>query len=417
MSITRQFVESLDPKVKKVDSDEQLDLFCYTACSNEEDPVIQSCRGLIFHQDQLVLKAFSYTPDYTTEDIDQLKQTYPEFEKYSFFDSYEGTLIRIFHHQKWYVSTHRRLDAFKSKWAAKASFGELFEQALNYHKEISSEFYTFLYPEGNTSSEVENSSTLQTFLSKLDPQKQYMFLLQNNRENRIVCDAPEYPTVYHVGTFVNGELETESNVSIHNPPQVSFSNWDELKEYVEKVNYKHFQGIIVYNGAEQIKILNSNYKKLYALRGNEASIKNRYLYLRGDSDLRKEFIGLYPEYEIDFDTYEKALHEIGIQIFNAYMNRFIHKQHVVLYPEEYNVLKECHAWHISNRSRNRVSLTKVFEILNAQEPPRLNKMIRRYLNIEKTESDRNDTTRRRAIPSRNMSSIINPEGLPVRERS
>lgn len=388
---SREFIESLVPKVKKVDSNDQLDLFCYTSCSNNDDETIQSCRGLVFHKDQLVLKAFPYTPDYTIEDLDVLEKKYPNIQDYLFFDSYEGTLLRVFYHDKWYISTHRRLDAFKSRWASKYSFGELFEQALNYRKEMSSDYYSFLYA---SSEEETKSSTLDVFLSKLEKDKQYMFLLQNNRENRIVCNAPEYPKIFHVGTFQNGKVDTCTDINIQYPPEVKFQSWNDLKIYVENVNHKSFQGVIMYNGVEQVKILNSTYKKLFDLRGNDMSIKNRYLYIRMNSEQKKTYMELYPDYKNYFNEYEKAIHEIGIQIFNAYINRFIHKQHVVLFPEEYHVLKECHAWHITNRLRNRVSMNKVFETLNKQEPFRINKMIKRYLNVE----DKKNT-------------IINSEGL------
>ncbi|NDG32425.1 hypothetical protein EB118_20415, partial [bacterium] len=53
------------------------------------------------------------------------------FDKCSFYDSYEGALIRMFYYKnKWYLSTNRKLDAYRSKWASKESFGSYFFKAL-----------------------------------------------------------------------------------------------------------------------------------------------------------------------------------------------------------------------------------------------------------------------------------------------
>jgi len=41
------------------------------------------------------------------------------------------------------------------------------------------------------------------------------------------------------------------------------------------------------------------------------------------------------------------------------------------------VMKECHAWHRSDRIHNRITLNKVIEVLNQQTPSNLNRMIRR----------------------------------------
>lgn len=373
MNFSRKYIDSLEPKVKKVDSDERVDLFCYTTCDKNDEKNIQACRGLVYEKDDLVLKAFSYTPDYTMVDIVELEEKYPNLSEYKFFESYEGTLIRVFYHHKWYISTHRRLDAFKSKWSSKTSFGDLFVDALEYENTLSEK----TIPTSET-------SVLEGFLSTLNKEYQYMFLLQNNKENRIVCNAPENPRLYHVGTFtkLNNDfvIDFEHSIGLSYPKSVQISSWSDVKDYVDnKVDYTTFQGLIMYNGAEQIKILNNDYKYFYDLRGNEASVKSRYLQVRMNDEVRKDYVYLYKEYEKEFDTYERVIHEIGRLIFTAYINRFIHKQHVVLHPEEYNVLKECHAWHISNRSKNRVSLTKVLQVLNYQDSPRMNKMIRRYL--------------------------------------
>ena len=50
--ITRELVESLGEKVVLLDSDHDLDLFCYLKCTNTDDEVIKRCRGLVFHKNE-----------------------------------------------------------------------------------------------------------------------------------------------------------------------------------------------------------------------------------------------------------------------------------------------------------------------------------------------------------------------------
>jgi hypothetical protein len=87
-TFTREFVESLEPKVKKVDSDGDIDLFCYTTCDDSDPEYIKACRGLVFHKDTLIMKAFSYTPDYTAKDFEYLNGLYPDTSPFLIYDSY-----------------------------------------------------------------------------------------------------------------------------------------------------------------------------------------------------------------------------------------------------------------------------------------------------------------------------------------
>ncbi len=370
MSLTRSFVEE---NIKKVDSLDGLDLFCYAASDKPTEKCIQQCRGIVFDQESLILQSFPFTPEYVPDDLVFLETEYPDISQFVFFQSFEGTLLRVFcHAEKWYLSTHRRLDAFKSRWASKLSFGELFVLALQSHSDM---------------------ELLENFFQSLDPTRQYMFLLQNNQDNRLVCDAPDSPRIYHVGTLCQGQLDWEHTLpSFPYPPKLSFTAWTEVVDYVSNTDIRECQGIIAYHGLEQFKVLHPHYKYLQSLRGNEVSIPTRYLHLRRTEKI-SDFTSLYPSFQPVFDMYEEALFRIASQIFDAYIQRFIHKQHVVLYPEEYQVLKACHGWHIEDRRRHRVTFEKVQEVLDTQAHYKLNKMIRRHLRVQKIRDNANSVLR------------------------
>ncbi len=387
---SREFIESLQPNVKKVDSDGDVDLFCYTTCDNNDPTCIKSCRGIVFNKDELVLKAYSYNPYYTSDDFAFLDKTYPDLSNCLFFDSYEGTLIRVFFiNGKWYISTHRRLDAFKSKWASRVSYGECLSRSLEHEYATSVPFKNRI-----DQSPLENTaSVLDKFISTLDINHQYMFLIQNNGDNRIVCAAPEYPQTFHVGTFSRNKESVDLSIDVNLPyPQRRvFDTMDDVMEYVENTDPTKIQGLIMFTPTEQIKIFNRTYKYYYDLRGNEASIKYRYLQLRMDREKLADFQSIYPNYQRYFDLYENVIYDIVVNIFNAYVKRFIHKEHIAMPSEEYSIMRECHSWHISDRARNHISINKVMNVFNKQSASKINRMIRRHNNaqrqMEKTLED------------------------------
>lgn len=385
-TLTKESVLSLEPQVHMVDSDNNVQLFCYTNCSDSDTALLKQCRGVVFENDTLVLKTFPYTPEYTIADQEQLAQCIPDLEKCRIFDSYEGVLLRCFHAQgKWYLSTHRRLDAFRSKWASRTSFGETFVSSLeHYHAELLSTG--------------TGETTLDKFFSFLDTSRQYVFLLENSAENRIVCIAREVPMIFHLGTFIDHECALDDEIGLPKPVERSATCLRELLSQVETLNEAEVQGVILFTPQGQVKILNSRYDYYFKLRGNEPSVKFRYLQVRMDYDKRDAFMTLYAEHRQTFERYEDTLYEITLHIKNAYIKRFIKKEFVTMPPEEYSIIKACHSWHIEDRDNHHISFSKVIELMNEQPPPKLNRMIRRYLNDEKTRAEMPSTENRLLQP-------------------
>lgn len=379
MPFTREQIES-NSNIKLVDSDPDtgIDLFCYMNCKKEDDEVIKNSRGIVFNKDELILKGFPYTEEFTKNNYNELKKLLePIYDKCLFFDALEGSVIRMFHFSdKWYISTNRKLDAFKSKWSSSESFGLSFTKALENYSLKNQDFLNVM----------SEKDIITQFQETLDTNKQYMFLLLNNKDNRIVCDASPEPTVYHVGTFIDGQLSMKENIGLPYPNQLEFKNLDELLDYVDKIDYNALQGVIIFTpDNKQYKIYNREYLDLYNIRGNEPSIKFRYLQLRMNKTSRELLKHLYPQFIPIFDQYENILYNKAKEINNAYVNRFIKKNYVTVPVEDYIVISSIHSWHTSDRTNNKVNMDKVIEILNEQTPSNLNRMIKKiiYGNKEK----------------------------------
>jgi hypothetical protein len=146
------------------------------------------------------------------------------------------------------------------------------------------------------------------------------------------------------------------------------------------IDYKSKQGIMVYMPDQtQIKVLNPTYLKYFNSRGNEPSIKFRYLQIRKDKDLVAMLYNLYPDMISTFEIYENVIANLELKIYRAYIDRFVNKKYVSLPQPEYFVIQSCHSWHCSDRTNNKISIDKVSSVIDDQSPTLLNKMIKPYV--------------------------------------
>lgn len=397
ITLSKEAISDQGNKIRLVDSDpdNKLDLFCYVRCVDNSDAKVKSCRGVITANDKVLCQTYGYTHEYTTDNVDAIKNSMDFDSNFVAQDAHEGSLLRAFCvNDTWYITTHRKLDAFRSKWASRQSFGAQFVESLvstyendeSFKKKldsISDEDATNVRVFTLRSSEHDKNPVLLKFLHTLDKTKCYCFLVRNTSENRIVCQSPEKPMLYHSGTFA---METSeflglgSDLGVPVPQTHSFTSWDEVCKYVdEETNYENLQGLIVFNGRDHIKVLNSDYKRYFDARGNEPSIRYRYLQVRLDTKQTDMLYELYPRYTDHFESYENTLYGFAKTIYDAYVKRFIKRQFVTLPKEEYTIMRACHAWHLEDRGKNRMNLRKVIEKMNAQPPTILNKMIRRKM--------------------------------------
>lgn len=377
-TFTRANIVAQGEKVRIVDADEEtgLELFCYNRCGNEESEFIKGCRGLVFHGEKLVLKAFSYTDEYNHTDTEALNSVFRDFSKWTFYSAYEGALLRLFYFSgKWFLTTHRKLNAFRSKWSSRESFGTLFKRALEDEVSFNMKFRERI-------GDVMTDNILDTFQECLDKTKQYMFLLRNTSDNRIVCMAPKdgEHLLYHVGTFSDGVLSMTDDIGLVYPESQTFRNITELTQFIDTdLDIKKYQGVVCFGpDGKQIKVFHKEYQNLFRARGNEPSLKFRYLQVRMNSQISGILYNLYPDMTNTFDEIENTLYDIARLIYRAYVQRFIKKLYVTVPREEYQVINESHSWHLADRENNMVTLDKVIEIMNKQPPTNLNHMIRRF---------------------------------------
>lgn len=303
-----------------------------------------------------------------------------DLSAYDIFRCAEGTVIRVFERSgTWYTATTRRLDAFKSRWASKTtSFGETFTAQLRRIDALDDD------PK-------DDRKFLERFYERrLSPGERYAFFLVSRGDERIVCDEPgaDEPGVLFLGVErpdssfdFDRALSLDDDKTFPKPERLKFDSVDEVKRFVRvAIDYRHHQGVIMFRGAlESIKILSPEYAERFALRDNVASLKYRYLQLRGDSDLLAAFLDLYPSMideasRIERDVYEgvcKSLHAL-------YMRRYIENRiGSECSKEETFALRLIHKQYAITRQRTTPS--RINDILTTEAPATIvNKLLRAY---------------------------------------
>jgi len=380
LGITKRMVQELEPKVQLYDeNDDGLQLYCYTSCSASDSNLVKACRGVVFHGDTLVMRSFAYTPEFTNNDYDHISVELTGFEldQCRILDSHEATLARVcFFNGKWIICTHKRLNVFKSKWASTHSFGDILVEALKSEYELKENLKNRI-----DSSEVQGS-ILDKFLSTLNPDNKYMILIRNIEENRIVCNAPETPIIYHAGTYIGDDplISFDDNIGLSKPREHRFQSIEAAQDYVKKEGFKHIQGVIIFKpDGSHFKIVNEQYKELFNVRGNEPSLRLRYLEVRKHKIYRDALYFLYPDRIKSFIKYENLLFKFAKDLYKKYIRRFIKEKYVNLPDEEFTVVLTCHKWQQKNPDKHFVTMSKVYNVINEQRPVTLNRMIRAYI--------------------------------------
>ncbi len=318
---------SQNPNLKEFDSDNDLVLYSYLDGITEEHKFERMVRGMIFEKEnkKLVSVTFGYTPFYDSNDpnlntilnINVLRDCVVN-------KSYEGSILKMFFYKdRWYLTTHKKLDAFTSKRSSDISLGETFFQIMN--------------------------TTKEEFENKLDKDYEYLFLLQNTKLNRKVCYI-ENPKVYHVGTMYNLQF-VNTDIGLPVPEVIKVNSLTDLKKSVENIDYKEAEGVIVtLPDLTRLKIYNSKYNAYSQLRGNEHSIVFRYLQIRNEK--KEEYKTLYPDHVTKFEELEKKINEVISIIYNMYVQRYIFKRIITVVPIYHAMLKMLHAKFIEGKANN-----------------------------------------------------------------
>ena len=344
---------------------------------------VNGLKGVVFENNKKVMNAFPRVTDLVVGEgqITPIENKFTPNDAWvkssRFTHHVEGALIRVYWaNNTWNVSTQKKINAFNSKWSGPESFGETWVKGLIQHKENNPEFL----------SDLPLDNILNPFFKTLNKKHQYVFVVRHTAENRQVCKAPEKSTVFHIATFIDDKLNVDDDLGLKKPDIVQFENMEELANFVESQNFADHSGLMAHHpNGNWYKIQSRKYREMLTVRGNEPSLRFRYLQLRLDCEKVNQLYNLFPEMSATFDNCEDSLYDLAKYIHTAYMDRFIRRRYVTLEREFFSIVRLCHEWHKQDRQRNKVDLDKVIEVINTRYDHVLNKMIKMFNNMSEEE--------------------------------
>lgn len=325
-------------------TDEQGTLECFCSDNNTDIEFEKNIRGFIFDGNDLILKSLPYA--------DEVENIEDDIQNYKISIMKEGTSIRVFHHKdKWFISTHRKIDAFKSKWG-RESFGELFEKNII----------------------AKTGLQLDEFLNTLDKNLAYIFLIGTNEFTRTV--SPQYDGVVLIHC-----MDKKHNIIFNEelkdwyPKFLTFENIKEVNNFVDNLKYPFDEGIGLFFFSEKksLKLYSKKYLFLSELRHNLPSIPFAYLHNVFDEANKKIFRTLYPNFTKEFDHYDEEINIIAKDLMKKYFRRFAKKEQFIVSKQEHNILYHIHGIFIKNRKP--ITLEDVLKAFSQVPPSNINKII------------------------------------------
>lgn len=387
-SIELKEIENNKTKILETDKLDNLVCYHFYECNNNSSEEHKQLRGVIKEKEtnKIICKTFGFTPEIVENDDENIQRfIVPMVEaKATCFYSYEGSLLRMFHYDgKWYLSTHRKINAFKSKWGFGKSYGDLFAEYLK----------RFEYFKQFTNEEV-----IQKFGTCFEKDQVFVFLITSYKENRIVSNKHlESPNVYIVGQFKQVENDC---VFVNNFERLVFMlpNIDEQDDtsiigMIEtpevhditnpniNIDISEKQGLVLIDSnGNSVKLINKEYADLVALRKNNPNLVLRYIELQQENNKEKidKYIKLYDDYVEKFKEYDVIMADIIGNIFRKYRNRFVRKLESIAPPDQYYVIRELHEKYLQD-PKNIVTPVRVEQYVKSLKPDRLFGLYTQYL--------------------------------------
>jgi hypothetical protein len=374
----------------------------YDQCDINSSSDLKQHRGVIYSSstsstsvtsvDKIMCKSFPFTPEINVNDSELLNtHVVPNLEGALFFESHEGTIVRLWYHNdehKWYISTHRKIDAFTSKWGINTSYGEIFNNVMRNNISLSwaDQEDEMLENENTNYEPIITRKIFDRFCETCNKNYVYTFLIRNTDANRIVIRDYKEPHMFCIGMFDRTNnfafIKPNNTLKFSSPIEYTFTTLSQCITDIQNIDPYKLQGLImIQKNGQCIKLLNSEYDRLQKLRANVPSLEFRYLQVRC-TELKDDFIQLYIEHSTTFDNVEKILNNIIHNIFKKYIYRFVQKKQALLPPCQYNLMTKIHNLYLT-RKVEKVDLSVVLKAVNECTDKELYSLLQNYKQNER----------------------------------
>jgi hypothetical protein len=332
-----EWIRVFDTHKEAPDSEETLYLLHYITVANDMHDTMKHIghvRGIILDQNNnIICQSFGYTKEVTPEQFTGNTSTNTN-NKY--YPVYEGTVIRLFFHDHWFISTHRKIDATYTRWNG-PTFGEMFQEIFD-----------------------------GTAVEKLSETNVYIYILQHV-DHRQLLPVKESRLI-HVADFKGKLIPTMTAIEI-----------TDISKYVEDAFDTGCGstgvGLLTFVNDTPVKIVSERYLDLKNVRGNDPMITTRYIHLFGEPEKQKILVKYFPDYRHEFTAVNKAFESLAKEIHRGYIGKFVKRLEVTFPKENHVVMMRCHSWHKLDAKNNIVRLDTVKQMLRTTPANYLNTMI------------------------------------------
>lgn len=292
-------------------------------------------------------------------------------------ESYEGTMLTVYYHGKWNVSTRRCIDAYQSTWVKNKSFGDLFDDI------IKSKF-----------------ESTEVFFNILDKNYCYHFILVHHMNNNITnydkkMNVDQFKELYHVLTTelytlnevmfpINGisviENKNYNNINDLVLDLNNIGNNDMINKSVTTEGYvlRVYQGEIYKSPFVIIKLQTELYKELKKTRPNNNNMYCWFLELFCKNKLNETII-YFPKYNNNIaHKINTSLNTIADEILNLYfLTRKQNNKDVYdnLSKQYKQILYDLHGIYMNNKSNRQYNINinkgTVYHVIKSMEPKSL----------------------------------------------
>jgi hypothetical protein len=296
---------------------------------------IEKCiRGVITTFDgTIVMPSLPLTEDfYITE-----QNIFPPFlfdgSKNTYFKGLEGTIIRLYNYNgTWKLSTNKKINASQSRWGGIVDFETLFKSAL-----------------------LCAGTNYDEFLTNLSVDKQYIFLLNNVSQTRIVSPVTNTgPTLYLLCVYNGDEITFVTNPE-SNQPICGVNALEKITEYpADILSYGlEYHGLFVVSELEGklklYKIITPQYKEAVALRGTSFCLESRYLELRNKGDEFCRFLNVFGDCMNLFFEIEVKLNLFCSYLLERYNTRFFYGKYAYVEKQFYGFFLGLQQYQTANQ--------------------------------------------------------------------
>lgn len=309
-------------KIKEDESYPNLFLIHSKEDSDFSIKIVNECNGIIL--DKNTFKILCYTFDKCKDgDMPPNMNVNDIYFEYAL----ESTLIRAFYYEnKWVLSTKKCIDGNKARWLSSKSFVELF----------------FDYIQNND------------FFQNLNTSYCYSFLL-THPENNIVVQYNN-PSVYHLSTRDMDTLqEIDTNIGFNifiklMRIKVNPDNLNYMLSQISNDNNLNYEGIMfVDSNYNRWKIRTPMFSYVRSLWGNSNNRFFRYLELRKDSELLKEYLKYFHQDKDKFVNYENRISVFAKSLLDFYIDKHIKKTNNKLPYYFVKIIYELHGEYLKDR--------------------------------------------------------------------